>query len=132
MSEVSRRKFLFGSSAAVAVAALATSTSLMADQTATTPTTEPVVPPPPKFDEGVDPSLWFDAPEYVAKVGAAPLGMTITGTTTGVLANRLKTAQEYAAAIEEEQGCGTLLQAGGWFLTPTEVAVAQRIHRNTA
>ena len=132
MAEVSRRKFLIGGTAVVAIAALATSTSILADQPTNGGELEPVVPPPPKFDETVDPALWFDRPDLVANVGASPLGITITGTGAGVLANRLKTAEEYDAAIAEEQGLGTLLQVGGWFLTPTEVAVAQRIHRNTA
>ena len=132
MSVFSRRKFLIGGSAVVATAAIATSTSLLADEKKSEDVAEPVLPPPPKFDETVDPSAWFDDPAMVAKVGAAPLGITLKGAGTATLANRLKTAEEYAAAIAEEEQVGTLLQAGGWFLMPTEVAVAQRIHRNTA
>ena len=132
MSDFSRRKFLIGGSAVIATAAIAAGTSTLADQNKSEVVTEPVLPPPPKFDETVDPSAWFDNPAMVAAVGAAPLGMTLLGVGTPTLANRLKTAEEYAAAIAEEQQIGTLIQAGGWFLMPTEVAVAQRIHRNTA
>ena len=132
MAEVSRRSFLIGGSAVAAVAAIATATSVIGENPpAITQTTEPMAPPPPKFDPYVDPNTWFDSPQDVAALGAAPLGVTIYGRGTAPVVDRLKTVDEYAAAVALEQQAGTLQQIGNWFLTPTEVAVAQRISKTT-
>lgn len=130
MSEVSRRKFIIGGSAVAAVAAIATSTSLIGENsTRTSGIAKPAAIPEPRIDPGVNPASWFDSPTDIAALGAAPLGITIRGSGEQPVVANIKSLDEYLAAVALEQQAGTLQQLGNWFLTPTEVAVAQRISK---
>lgn len=132
MSEVSRRKFIIGGSAVAAVAAIATSTSLIGeDSNQTSLIAKPTSTPEPRIDPAVDPASWFDSPADIAVLGAAPLGVTIRGSSEQQSVSSIKSLEEYVAVVELEQQAGTLQQLGNWFLTPTEVAVAQRISKTS-
>jgi hypothetical protein len=132
MSEVSRRKFIIGGSAVAAVAAIATSTSLIGeDSKQTSLIAKPTSTPEPRIDPAVDPASWFDSPADIAILGAAPLGATIRGSSEQPSVLSIKSLEEYVAVVELEQQAGTLQQLGNWFLTPTEVAVAQRISKTS-
>jgi hypothetical protein len=97
-------------------------TSLIAKPTST---------PEPRIDPAVDPASWFDSPADIAVLGAAPLGVTIRGSSEQQSVSSIKSLEEYVAVVELEQQVGTLQQLGNWFLTPTEVAVAQRISKTS-
>jgi hypothetical protein len=114
------------------VAAIATSTSLIGeDSKQTSLIAKPTSTPEPRIDPAVDPASWFDSPADIAVLGAAPLGVTIRGSSEQQSVSSIKSLEEYVAVVELEQQAGTLQQLGNWFLTPTEVAVAQRISKTS-
>ena len=132
MNEVSRRKFIIGGSALAAVAAIATSTSLIGeDSKQPSGIAKPTATPEPRIDPAVDPASWFDSPADIAVLGAAPLGVTIRGRSAQLPVSSIQSHEEYVAAVALEQQAGTMQQLGNWFLTPTEVAVAQRISKTS-
>ena len=131
MANISRRKFLIGGSAVAATAAIAASTSLLGEADSKPTATTSGTVPPPRFDPAINPASWFDSPTEIAVLGGAVLGATILGACEGPATNGISTFEQYTQVVASEEQCGTLQQLGNWYLTPTEVAVAQRIHKDS-
>ena len=124
MRKISRRNFIVGGSAVVAVAAVAVTSSILSSNS---DTIGPYIAAGADISKPVDMTTWFSAPDKIAILGVSVLGAT-TGVACGDSAAEYpQTVEEYQSRILEEEKCSTLQQVGGWFLTPTEVLVAQQL-----
>lgn len=88
--------------------------------------------PPPLIAEVVtddDLTTWFADPASVAALGAGEVGEQMLGPCGIAASTDVTTREELVAAIARERACGSLVQLGGWFLAPTEAAIAQAVAR---
>jgi hypothetical protein len=121
---VDRRVFLGLVAAGVGSALVGCSSG---DSTTTTTTVAEDQPTIAEIITDEDIRTWFDDPDSVAVLGAGRIGERLLGECGIATPASAAGLADITAAIETERACGSLVQIAGWFMTPTEAALAQAV-----